>query len=126
MTLLCVNVDAISDDFFWGGRGTISGVAEVLFLNTPYVPHTLWWIQFDLQSFYRHPAPEPTVPQLSNLYPLVPDSKAKVRAVDAGVALGIARALASRLPEMHMISVRVRMLISDLLQMPDMQVELKE
>ena len=62
-----------------------------------------------------HPLPIP-------LLPLTPDPKAKARAVEAGVAVGLARALAARLPESHMISVRVRMLISDLLQVPDMQV----
>jgi|LauGreStaDraftv2_3_1035109.scaffolds.fasta_scaffold31355_1 hypothetical protein len=50
------------------------------------------------------------------------DSKAKDRAVTAGVALGLARALAAKLPERHMISVRLKMLIGDLLQVPEMQV----
>lgn len=50
------------------------------------------------------------------------DSKAKLRAVEAGVAFGLARTIAARFPEKHTTSVRVKMLISDLLQVPDLQV----
>mmetsp|Transcript_12423 Transcript_12423/g.26835 ORF Transcript_12423/g.26835 Transcript_12423/m.26835 type:complete len:380 (+) Transcript_12423:336-1475(+) len=52
---------------------------------------------------------------------MLTDGKAKVRAVDAGIAYALARVLGSRLDEGHKISVRVRMVISDLLRIPDMQ-----
>ncbi|KAG1654777.1 hypothetical protein FOA52_007437 [Chlamydomonas sp. UWO 241] len=48
------------------------------------------------------------------------DVRAKTRAADAGVAFGIARILGSRLLEAHTLSVRVRLLISDLLQVEDL------
>lgn len=50
------------------------------------------------------------------------DSKAKQRALDAGLAYAMAKVLAAKLDENHMLAVRVRMLISDLLRVPDMQV----
>jgi len=49
------------------------------------------------------------------------DIKARDRAVDAGIALGIVRVLSERLPETHVLSVRARALVSDLLQVPDIQ-----
>ena len=57
--------------------------------------------------------------------PVLPleDVKAKARAVEGGVAYGLARALSAKLPENHTIPVRARMLISDLLQVPHMQVQ---
>ncbi len=45
-----------------------------------------------------------------------------MRAVDAGVAFGLARVLAAKLDEGHTLSVRVRMLLADLLRVQDMQV----
>ncbi len=50
------------------------------------------------------------------------DTKAKVRAVEAGIAFSLARVLAAKLDDNHMLAVRARMLISDLLRVQDMQV----
>ncbi|GFH30848.1 uncharacterized protein HaLaN_29776, partial [Haematococcus lacustris] len=52
---------------------------------------------------------------------MLTDSKAKGRAVEAGVAWGLARVLAAKVEETHLLAVRGRMLISDLLRIPDMQ-----
>jgi hypothetical protein len=50
------------------------------------------------------------------------DVRAKTRAAEAGIAFGIVRVLGARLPDGHMLSVRVRLLISDLLQVEDLAV----
>ncbi len=50
------------------------------------------------------------------------DSKAKGRAVEAGVAYGLARVLAAKMDENHVLAIRARMLLADLLRIPDMQV----
>lgn len=50
------------------------------------------------------------------------DSKAKTRAVDAGLAYGLARVLSAKLDETHTLAVRARMLVADLLRVMDMQV----
>jgi hypothetical protein len=50
------------------------------------------------------------------------DSKAKARAVEAGIAYSLARVLGRRLPEGEALSVRGRMLLTDLLRIPDLQV----
>jgi hypothetical protein len=42
--------------------------------------------------------------------------------VEAGVAYPLARVLAAKIDENHMLAVRARMLISDLLRVQDMQV----
>lgn len=42
--------------------------------------------------------------------------------MDAGVVFPLARILAARLDEGHTLAVRCRMIISDLLRVPDMQV----
>ncbi|KAJ9508624.1 hypothetical protein QJQ45_027906 [Haematococcus lacustris] len=55
---------------------------------------------------------------------MLTDSKAKGRAVEAGVAWGLARVLAAKVEETHLLAVRGRMLISDLLRIPDMQARL--
>lgn len=53
---------------------------------------------------------------------MLTDSRAKRRAVDANIAEAIARILSSRLqPEGCLINVRVNMIISDLLQIQDLQ-----
>ncbi|GAX80535.1 hypothetical protein CEUSTIGMA_g7973.t1 [Chlamydomonas eustigma] len=51
---------------------------------------------------------------------MLTDIKAKMRAVEAGVAYGLARVLAARLPPNNLSNVRCRMLVSDLLQVPDL------
>ncbi len=57
-----------------------------------------------------------------SLLSLSADIKSKMRAIDAGVAYGLARSMAARLPSNHTISVRTKMLIGDLLQIPDLLV----
>eukprot|EP00798_Chlamydomonas_sp_ICE-L_P017962 gene17962-24367_t len=52
---------------------------------------------------------------------LLSDGKGKQRAMDAGIAVPLARILAARLSESSLIAVRVRMLVSDLLRVPDIQ-----
>ena len=53
---------------------------------------------------------------------MLTDSRAKRRAVEANIAEGIARVLSARLqPEGCLINVRINMIISDLLQIQDLQ-----
>lgn len=53
---------------------------------------------------------------------MLTDSKAKTRAVEAGVAYALARVLAAKnIDENHILSVRARMLLADLLRVQDLQ-----
>lgn len=58
---------------------------------------------------------------------MLTDSRAKKRAVDANIAEGIARVLSARIqPDGCLINVRINMIISDLLQIQDLQERVNE
>jgi hypothetical protein len=94
------------------GEGEGGGEVKVSLLSHPliYSPSSI------------HPLTLSPPPTRRPLLVLCADIKAKKRAADAGISYGLAKVLASRLPDSHVVSVRARMLISDLLQIPDMQV----